>query len=101
MANGIDASVDDVQAGSCDPVVDSVGRSTEREQLLSGYPAPLPSRKPGNRLVEIMLGRLTGIIAVNLPRVVHGGEVAGARVTRGPRVLRLSFGFVPRSVSGR
>jgi hypothetical protein len=48
-----------------------------------------------------VLGRFAAIMAVNLPRVAHAAQVGAPRVTRGARVLRLSFGFAPRSASGR
>ena len=72
-----------------------------RNQLTPGDPAVLEPREARYRPINVILSGLGATMASNPDSVVHGAQVAGSRVTLGAQALRLSFGFVPRSASGR
>jgi hypothetical protein len=82
-------------------IVNEVVRQTEHDQLAPRYSPVLPAGKPGYRPIHIILSGFAVTMAANPDSVVHGAQVAGSRLTRGAQALRLSFGFVPRSASGR
>jgi hypothetical protein len=56
----------------------------------------LPPRKLDDRRVNIILATFAATMAVNVASVAHAAQIAAARVARGARALRVSFGFVPR-----